>query len=145
MQLSPNLFIEEPGKTKTIILTNIAPVNVLSQLSIGDTVVLTAKKHSIEVRDINKTYIGALPDDLAFRLLRFLKGGNSYHVCIKNTAKNNVTVFIRETKRGKRIGSRPTFLTLNHEGGNSVFGRIRKYNKIEERESPQPDNLEEEV
>jgi len=39
-----NLFIEEPGKTKTITLTNIAQTSVLSKLYVGDPVVFCTKK-----------------------------------------------------------------------------------------------------
>lgn len=113
-QLSPHLFIEEPGKTKTVTLTNIAPISTLSKLSIGDTVILYPKKHSIEIRDSGKTYLGALPDDIAFRLLKFLKAGNLYHVLVKNIAKNSISVYVRELARGKRFRFQPTFLpTLN--------------------------------
>lgn len=113
--LSPNLFLEEPGKTKSITLTNIAPANVCSGLRIGDFVTLHPKKHSIEVRDQNKTYLGALPDDIAFRLIRFLKSGNVYETCIKNVQKKSIAVFIREVKRGKRFRHQPTFITSSRE------------------------------
>jgi tetratricopeptide (TPR) repeat protein len=112
-KLSPILFLEEPGKTKTINLINVAPVSVLSQLEIGDAVSLNPKKHSLEVRDENKVYLGALPDDLAFRLLRLIQSGNNYSVIIKNTEKKTLSVFIREEKRGKRFQSQPSFLPVN--------------------------------
>lgn len=107
--LSPRLFLEEPGKTKSIVLKNVAPTSVISKFRIGDTVTLHPKKHSIEIRDQEKTYIGAIPDDITFRLLRFIKAGNLYHVCVKNTEKNSVSVFIREVKRGKRLFHQSTF------------------------------------
>lgn len=132
--LSPHLFIEEPGKTKTVTLTNIAPVSTLSKLYIGDTVLFHAKKHSIEIRDGSKTYLGALPDDIAFRLLRFLKGGNIYHVIVKNIAKNSLSVYIRELKRGKRFQFQPTFVPSANEytpGTSRVVKRALK-SEVEE-------------
>ncbi|MCL4338173.1 tetratricopeptide repeat protein [Patescibacteria group bacterium] len=113
--LSPSLFIEEPGKTKTVVLSNIAPSSVLSNLNMGDPVTFKLKKHSAEIRDTNNVYIGALPDDIAFRLIRFTKAGNTYLVNIKNITKNSVSVFIREIKRGKRFASQPTFISLVSE------------------------------
>lgn len=113
--LSPSLFIEEPGKTKTITLTNVAPSSVLSHINIGDEMMLTPKRHSLEVRTGNKIYLGALPDDIAFRLLRLIKGGNSYLVNIKNVSKNSISVFIREIKRGKRYVNQPSFISLLSE------------------------------
>ena len=107
--LSPGLFIEEPGRTKTISLINIAPCGTLYHFNIADPVFLYTKKHSIEIRDSNKKYIGALPDDLVFRLLRLIKAGNKYSAYIKNVGKNNITIFLREEKRGKRFISQPSF------------------------------------
>lgn len=112
---TPDQFIEEPGKTKTISLKNVAPMSILSRLHIGDFVILFPKKYSVEIRDQNKTYIGALPDDVAFRLIRFLKSGNQYQTCIKNIQKNNISVFIREIKRSKKFVHQPTFITLCYE------------------------------
>lgn len=109
-QISPRIFIEEPGKTKTINLTNLAPYNILSRIHIGDTVYLNPKKHTIEVRDENKNYIGALPDDISYRLNVYIKDGNIYHICVKNFQKKCVTIFLREIKRGKKMRSQPTFL-----------------------------------
>lgn len=109
--ISPSLFIEEPGRTKTVALTHLAPSTTLSNLNIGDPVFLNPKKHSIEVRSEDKTYLGALPDDIAFRLLRFIKAGNLYDVYIKNITKNSLSVFIHEIKRGKRFASQPSFVT----------------------------------
>jgi len=109
--LSPSLFIEEPGKTKTVTLRNTAPATILSHLNPGDRVMLFPKEHSIDIRTLNKVYLGALPDDFAFRLLRFLKAGYEYETYVKNAGKNTLTVFIREIKRAKKFSSQPTFLT----------------------------------
>lgn len=110
--ISPRIFIEEPGKTKAINLTNLAPYDILIRQHIGDTVYLYPKKHDIEVRTNNKTYIGALPDDISYRLIKFIKEGNVYHVCIKNIQKKCVSIFLREIKRGKKMLNQPTFLPL---------------------------------
>jgi len=108
-RVSPSLFIEEPGRTKIIQLINLAPFRIISKLSIGDTVQLNPKKHAIEVRGIDKTYYGAIPDDVTFRLLKFIEAGNTYLVCIKNIQKNYISVFIREMSRGKKLNHQPSF------------------------------------
>ena len=97
--ISPGQFIEEPGKTKVVILTNCAPLSILSRLHIGDTVYLHPKKHTVEIRGFDKTYIGAIPDDISYRLLMFIKAGNEYDVCIKNIHSKGISVFIKEIKR----------------------------------------------
>ena len=111
-RVSPGLFIEEPGKTKIVQLRNLAPGKIISRLNIGDTVTLHPKKHSVEIRGENKEYYGALPDDIAFRLIKFITAGNTYMACIKNIQKNSVSVFIREITRGKKLAHQPTFSSV---------------------------------
>lgn len=111
--LSPSLFIEEPGKTKTVSLKNTAPAGILSHLNPGEAIIFFPKRHSIEIRTQNKEYIGALPDDFAFRLLRFMKAGYDYEVFVKSATKNSVSIFIREIKRAKRFKSQPSFLSIS--------------------------------
>lgn len=113
--ISPLLFLEEPGKTKIVDCINTAPMNALSILTCGQKIQLVPKKHSIEVRDIQNTYIGALPDDIAFRLLKLICAGNEYAVFVKGVSKNCVSIFIRETKRGKKLINQPSFIgTTNY-------------------------------
>jgi tetratricopeptide (TPR) repeat protein len=113
--ISPLLFLEEPGKTKMVDCINTAPMNALSILTCGQKIQLVPKTHSIEVRDSQNTYIGALPDDIAFRLLKLINAGNEYAVFVKGVSKNCVSVFIRETKRGKKLINQPSFIgTTNY-------------------------------
>lgn len=141
--VSPSLFIEEPGRTKTISLINIAPVVVLSSLNPGELIFLHAKKHSIDVRTENKVYLGALPDDSAFKLLKFIKAGYEYNVYVKSTTKNSITIFILETKRAKRFMSQPSLLAPSVSLTRSVLSHDNKDNEtIDEDEistNPQED------
>jgi len=104
-----DLFIEEAGKTKTVNLINPSPASITSGLNIGQEVILCTKKNTIEVRNQQKEFIGALPDDVSFRLKGYLKFGNSYQVFIKNVVKNTVTVFIREISKSKKLRNHPSF------------------------------------
>jgi tetratricopeptide (TPR) repeat protein len=106
----PNLFLEEPGKTKTVVLKNVAPASVISRLRNGDMVFLNTKKHSIEIRNSDKIYLGALPDDISYRLIRLVKAGYTYCACVKSTQKNSISVFMRENKRGRKFENQPSFV-----------------------------------
>ncbi|MBI4066956.1 tetratricopeptide repeat protein [Candidatus Gottesmanbacteria bacterium] len=108
--LHPSFFLEEPGKTKTISLINIAPFSRLSQVTIGTEVFLHPKKHTVEIREKDKTYLGALPDDISYRLIRCLKAGNIYSVFIKNISKNQLTIFVKEISRGFKFRNQPSFI-----------------------------------
>lgn len=108
-QRSPLMFLEEPGKTKIVECVNTAPLQTLSCACPGEEVLLKTKKHAVEVRTSNDIYLGALPDDVAFRLLKFISGGNTYIVHIKSIGKNSLVLFIREISRGKRFLNQPSF------------------------------------
>ena len=107
--ISPMFFLEEPGKTKIVECVNAAPVAMLSSACPGEEVVLHAKNHVVEIRNLHNVYLAALPDDLSFRLIKFLAGGNTYQVLIKSIGKNSLTVFLRERTRGKRFATQPSF------------------------------------
>lgn len=106
---SPLMFLEEPGKTKIVPLINVAPIKVLSNLVCGQEVHMKIKKHTIEIRDDQKQFIGALPDDVSFRLSRFIDGGNTYRIVIRSIGKNALSVFIRELARGSMYKDQPSF------------------------------------
>ena len=108
-QVLPMSFLEEPGKTKIVECVNTATVQVLSTLTPGEEVELKAKNHTVEVRSSQNVYLGALPDDISFRLIKFLAVGNTYQGLVKSTNKNTLVVFIREMSRGKRYATQPSF------------------------------------
>ncbi len=113
--ISPLLFLEEPGKTKVVDCINAAPMNTLTCLTCGQEVFLKPKKHTIEVRDQHNKYLGALPDDVAFKLLKLLTAGNTYSVFVRGVSKNCISVFIRELTRGKKLINQPSFIgTTNY-------------------------------
>jgi tetratricopeptide (TPR) repeat protein len=110
-QGTPLSFLEEPGKTKIVECVNTAPFAILSAVSPGEEVELKARNHVVEVRSGRHVYLGALPDDLSFRLIKFLAVGNTYQALVKSIGKNSLMVFLREMSRGKRFANQPSFAT----------------------------------
>lgn len=106
---APTIFLEEPGKTKLVSLVNLAPARILCNLITAQKVFLNAKRRTVEIRDGRDVYIGALPDDISYRLIRMIESGNQYDAYVKNVAKNAVVVFVRELKRGKKYADIPSF------------------------------------
>lgn len=101
--VSPKVFLEEPGITKTIHLLNLAPKLIITSLLCGQPVSFLIKKNKTEVRTQNNIYIGKLPDDLSFKLKKLTRLGNKYEVFVKSVEDTTVAILIRETKRGKRV------------------------------------------
>ena len=117
-----NAFLEEPGKTKVIELINIAQPKIVESLRGGQLLNLTIKRLKIFVQD-DKQYIGVLPDDIAKRLIKFIKSGCQYEAFLKSANSHKVTVFIKETKKTTRFKDQSSFLS------NSETSLLVKHNK----------------
>lgn len=107
---SPEDFIEEPGRTKSVALQKLADPDVLQAVPVATACVLVVKNHRVNVQlKDSKTYLGCLPDDIAFRLQKLIKLGNDYAVYVQSTSKKNCIVFIKEIVRGKDALRTPSF------------------------------------
>mgnify|MGYP001558238261 CR=1 FL=1 len=109
--VDPLLFIDIPGKTKTVNLVNCGPKSVLAKLTVGQQVFLVNKKKRIEIRTEDKEYVGCLPDDLSKRLAIFIKNGCLFSVYIKETSLKNTIVLLKEEKKVGRMLKFVTFPT----------------------------------
>jgi len=107
--LSPQVFLEEPGKTKIINLINRGDQKMISTLSSGDEIRLIIRKKSICVLTLSNKYLGRIPDDLSAKLRELIKHGNEYRALIKTADKNEVKIFLRETKKAEKLKDIPSF------------------------------------
>lgn len=96
-------FIEEPGKSKVITLTNIGEPQVLTNVYTGLEVQLTISARRVKVETSQEKYIGSLPDDISVHLIRLIKAGYKYRTLIKTSDLNHVEVFIQEIKSSKKL------------------------------------------
>ncbi|OGK37418.1 hypothetical protein A3F03_04210 [Candidatus Roizmanbacteria bacterium RIFCSPHIGHO2_12_FULL_41_11] len=101
--LNPNVFLEIPGKTKTVKLVKLGQKEELAGLIIGQEVQLKQKKRKIEIRTQQNDYIGSLPDDVSQRLKYFIKEKSTYTCFIKETSLTEVVVFIKEETKGRKV------------------------------------------
>lgn len=108
----PDLFIEEPGKTKTVNLINLADKSIIGRLSVSEEVSLVPRQWRISVVSQSGDNLGKLPDDVSQRLKSLMKGGNQYQAYIRSTS-DGVKVFIREIFRSKKFANQPSF--ISHE------------------------------
>ncbi len=114
--LSPSLFLEVPGKTKSVTLVNLGQKKHLAELDVGESVLLKVKKRKIEVRTTDSDYIGYLPDDLSKRLIFFIESKSEYGAYVKEATPSRVVIFIREDKKGPRVAHHSSFpATINFD------------------------------
>ena len=123
---NPDLFLETIGKTKTVKLVNLGQKNILAQLMVGQEVVMKTKKRKVEIRTKDGEYIGSLPDDLSKRLRLFLKAKSQYSVFIKENSLNNLIVFIREDKKGRKVASFTSFPVNLAKNLNQISEELQK-------------------
>lgn len=116
--LSPiknNLFLEEPGKTKTVSLLRLAPAKILLKLDAAEEIKLTPGKRSISVRNKQNNYLGRIPDDLSQRLIKLINRGNQYLAVVKAVEPKMLQIFIKEVKKSKKNAHIPSFSVASEQ------------------------------
>ncbi|HEY5641102.1 MAG TPA: tetratricopeptide repeat protein, partial [Dehalococcoidia bacterium] len=96
-KLSPEMFIEETGKTT---ITELAQPNmdIANQLTAGDLVNLARdKKGNLFVQTIAGEQFGDVEVRLGQRLIKLMDGGNQYVAAISSLHEDGVKIFVRET------------------------------------------------
>lgn len=125
-----NKFLEEPGKTKVIELINIAQPKIIEGLRTGQSVELSVKRLKIFI-SYGKQYIGVLPDDIARRLIKFIKNGCIYEAYVKSANPHKVTVFVKEIKKTTKFKEHPSFTSISESPlGIDKSGKLRE--RVEE-------------
>jgi tetratricopeptide (TPR) repeat protein len=92
---APLHFIEEPGKTKTVDLHRLANKQTLEKLAVGKSCELKQKNRYISV-EVDGMYIGALPEDISFRLGKLIANGNRYSCTVRSANGKSCSVYIKE-------------------------------------------------
>ena len=140
-----NKFLEEPGKTKVVELVNIAQPEIVESLRTGQSLELSIKRLKIFALE-NTQYVGVLPDDIARRLIKFMKNGCKYEAYVKSSTQHKVTVFIKEVKKTTRYKDQPSFTSITDsplvlEKAEKIKGHTENHEEKEDEE----DYVEEEV
>ena len=108
------VFLEEPGKTKSLYLVRLADENKLASLEVGEPLKLVINPKSISINK-DRDHLGKLPDDLAFRLMHLIKKGNKYQAYVMSVEKNKLKIFLKETFKSKRNQQMQSFPTKDNK------------------------------
>lgn len=106
---SAGIFLEEPGKTKIIKLLRLASPEILAKIDSGDKVDLVPKKRLITINLEDGTYLGSLPEDISWRLISLMKGGNHYEAFILRVSSQELEIFIKEVFRSVKFRNLASF------------------------------------
>lgn len=95
-KLSPQMFIEETGKTGITVL--IRPnMDIAARMTAGDQVQLARQNGSLVITSGAGEYVGEVEPKLGQRLVKLMEAGNEYVAAISGLEESGVRVFIRET------------------------------------------------
>jgi tetratricopeptide (TPR) repeat protein len=138
-----NKFLEEPGKTKVVELVNIAQPKIVESLRTGQSLELSIKRLKIFASE-GTQYVGVLPDDIARRLIKFMKNGCKYEAYVKSATQHKVTVFIKEIKKTTKYHDQPSFTSITDsplvlEKAVKVKGHTEEHEEKEEEEDYSPE------
>lgn len=143
--LDPYLFLEIPGKTKTIGLVKCGQKNILVRLATGQRVVIIPKKRRVEIRTNEKEYLGCLPDDLSKRIMLFIRAGSIFSAYVKEGGLKTIVIFLKEEKKGikvARYASFPVNIQSNLDNLTQGHGEMREGLKEEDLEEITDNDLE---
>mgnify|MGYP001582152241 FL=1 len=104
-KIDPEIFLEEPGKTKLTELTHLGDKDAIFQLHPGDEVNLNTGGHTISVNTLNSRHIGRIHDSLGFRLKKLVSEGFTFRAYIKSADPDSVKIFIREVDKPEKLSS----------------------------------------
>lgn len=97
-----NDFIEEPGKSKIVTLHRLTNKDQLKKIKVGQVAELQMKNRYISVVDESGKHIGALPEDISFRLSKLMSNGNEYRCVVYKVSDKQCLVQLKETLRSKK-------------------------------------------
>jgi hypothetical protein len=96
-KLSPEMFIEETGKTGVTALMR-PDMDKANELSAGDEVKLARdKKGNLSVQTLTGEHLGDVESRVGQRLVKLMQTGNEYVAAVSSLSEDGVKIFIRET------------------------------------------------
>lgn len=110
-RLSPQLFIEESGKSCVSMLRAPAPPEVLARVAAGDPLALQVDGATVRVVIGEDAPLGQLEPKLAARLIKLIGAGNRYRVAVATINKAGVSVILREVYQHPRLAGIVSFPT----------------------------------
>lgn len=107
-RVSPQIFLEETGKTGTTTIAGVPP-EVAARLRPGDVVRLVDRETALGVETIDGEDVGIVEPRIGLRLLKLMKGGNEYAAAVASVTDSTVKVIIKETYQHPSQAGKPSF------------------------------------
>ena len=108
-RVTPQVFLEESGKSITTALMGLSPSTVLGQVHNGDVVHLEVDGATVAVLNRTGQSLGRLDPKLAGRLIKLQSGGNTYVAAVASVTHEGISVVIRETYQSAKMSGVVSF------------------------------------
>ena len=107
--VTPNLLIEESGKSGVTVLCKPGDDAVLAKVAAGDGVNLRIVDRSLVIEDCQGQYVGQVEPKLALRLMRLMESGNKYEAAVISVDRQDASIVIWETYHNPNNGMSCSF------------------------------------
>lgn len=107
--LDPDLFLETPGKTKILELSEVAQPEILAALHTGDKVKILPLESAVKFEDSGGTKLGLYQGELAGKLSEMLRAGSAYAAYVKSVESAGLKIFVREVERTPKYAGVASF------------------------------------
>ncbi|MEX0616878.1 MAG: hypothetical protein WD231_03665 [Candidatus Woykebacteria bacterium] len=102
---NPEIFLEEPGKTKILTLEALPRTSILASLSIGDAVEFETKRDGVIVLSTSGKMLGKVSEEWSKGLSEAMRAGSKFvgfvkSVHLKDSSKQSaLSIFVKEIER----------------------------------------------
>ena len=120
-RVEPQNFVAETGKAGVVSLHRLAPKEVLAEVDAGDKVNLKIVGSDLIVENGRQQYLGQVEPRHSQRLVKLMRGGNSYTATAITLSEDMMAVIIRETYRHP---SQEGYLSFPSKGFSSLGPHI---------------------
>ena len=106
---NPQIFLEEPGKTKILHLADLAMPKVLANLRIGDQVRLEPQRDDVIIFSPDNKRLGKVDATWAKTLARALRLGSKFMALVKSlqikssSSDSSLSIFVKELERSPKL------------------------------------------
>jgi tetratricopeptide (TPR) repeat protein len=116
-KVTPELFIEERGKSTTISLMKLPADGAHLRMAPGDSVELQESVTGLTVGNPEGQYLGEVEPRIGQRLAKLIQGGNIYAAAVTSVREQNLVVMIKETYQHRSQYGTVSFPNKQPSGG----------------------------
>ena len=106
--------VEKSTENTTSTLVNLAPSNILLNLSPGQQLEIIIDKDILKINNESLQYIGQIEPKIGLRLSKLIKGGNKYNTTVMSVNQEEIIVLIKEIFKHPSQSNIASFPILSH-------------------------------